>query len=73
MHPPEEPLQRHPDVVDFTVPYSEARRRLLDQFERTYVSGLLEIHDGNVSQAAASAQVDRVHLHRIIRRHRLKG
>jgi len=73
LHPPDEPSSRSLDVVDFSVPYSEARRRLLDQFERTYVSGLLERHDGNVSQAAASAQVDRVHLHRIIRRHRLKG
>jgi DNA-binding NtrC family response regulator len=74
LHPPaDEPSPARLDVVDFGIPYSEARRRLLDQFERTYVLGLLERHDGNVSQAAASAQVDRVHLHRLIRRHRLKG
>jgi two-component system, NtrC family, response regulator GlrR len=54
LHPPaDEPSPARLDVVDFGIPYSEARRRLLDQFERTYVLGLLERHDGNVSQAAA--------------------
>ena len=46
--------------------------RLLDTFERRYVQALLQLHGGKVSAAAASAQVDRVHLHRLIRRHRLK-
>ena len=66
---PAQPLQ----AIDVNVPYSEARRRLLDAFERTYVSTLLEHDEGNVSHAATAAQVDRVHLHRLIRRHRLKG
>jgi DNA-binding NtrC family response regulator len=71
--PPEEGPPARLDVVDVSVPYPEARRRLLDTFEQNYVRALLERHEGNVSQAAASAQVDRVHLHRLIRRHRLKG
>ena len=66
---PAPPLQ----AVDVSVPYAEARRRLLDSFERSYVSSLLEHHEGNVSHAATAAEVDRVHLHRLIRRHRLKG
>jgi DNA-binding NtrC family response regulator len=74
LHPPHEAaLPASLDVVDPSVPYSEARRRLLDTFEQRYVRALLERHEGNVSQAAASAQVDRVHLHRLIRRHRLRG
>ena len=60
-------------LVDSTVPYSDARRMFLDNFERSYVKALLERHEGNVSQAAAAARVDRVHLHRLIRRHRVKG
>ena len=74
LHPtPEEPSPQRLDVLDVSIPYSEVRRRLLDAFEQNYVSALLERHDGNVSKAAETAQVDRVHLHRIIRRHRLKG
>jgi two-component system, NtrC family, response regulator GlrR len=60
-------------LVDVEVPYSAARRMLLDNFERGYVKALLERHEGNVSQAAGAAQVDRVHLHRLIRKHRVKG
>jgi len=74
LHPvPDEASPAPPQMIDVSVPYSEARRRLLDAFERGYVSALLERHEGNVSHAATSAQVDRVHLHRLIRRHRLKG
>jgi DNA-binding NtrC family response regulator len=60
-------------AIDVSVPYSEAKKQLVDGFERSYVAALLEHHQGNISQAAAAAQVDRVHLHRLIRRHRLKS
>jgi len=74
LHPsPEDEASQTLTTVDASVAYSEARRSLLDSFERSYVKALLERHEGNVSQAAAAAQVDRVHLHRLIRRHRLKG
>ena len=74
LHPSvEDGPAQHLTVVDASVPYSEARRTLLDNFERSYVRALLERHEGNVTQASAAAQVDRVHLHRLIRRHRLKG
>jgi DNA-binding NtrC family response regulator len=73
LHPaPEEPIPLT-GPVDVSLPYSEARRRLVEVFERGYVAALLERHGGNVTQAAAAAQVDRVHLHRLIRRHRLKS
>jgi two-component system, NtrC family, response regulator GlrR len=70
---PEEPLPARADVVDVSIPYAEARRRMLDTFEQSYVRALLDRHEGNVSQAAVTAQVDRAHLHRIIRRHGLRG
>jgi two-component system, NtrC family, response regulator GlrR len=74
LHPSPEDAPAAPMAsVDPRVPYSEARRTLLDNFERSYVKALLEQHEGNVSQAASAAQVDRVHLHRLIRRHRLKS
>ncbi|MCC7536598.1 MAG: hypothetical protein IT379_10315, partial [Deltaproteobacteria bacterium] len=34
---------------------------------------LLEKHKGNVSEAARSAGLNRTYLHRLIRRHRVRG
>jgi two-component system, NtrC family, response regulator GlrR len=59
-------------AVDARVPYPEARRRALEGFERAYVKALLELHKGKVSQAAESADIDRVHLYRLIKRHHVK-
>ncbi len=58
--------------IDPRIPYPEARRRALDAFERQYVEALLQLHGGKVSQAAASADIDRVHLYRLIKRHRVR-
>jgi DNA-binding NtrC family response regulator len=70
---PEEPSPQALDALDVSIPFSEARRRLLATFEKNYVRELLERHGGNVSQAAATAGVDRAHLHRIMRRHQMRG
>src|SRR5215468_9318730 len=59
-------------MIDARLPYPEARRRALDSFEREYVEKLLQLHGGKVSQAAASADIDRVHLYRLIKRHRVR-
>jgi two-component system, NtrC family, response regulator GlrR len=59
-------------TVDAHLPYAEARQRALAEFEKRYMQALLELHQGKVSEAAESAQVTRVHLYRLIRRHHLK-
>ncbi len=56
--------------VDATLPYGVAKRRAVDAFERVYVQKLLELHGGNVTAAAQVAEIDRVSLHRIMRRSR---
>ena len=56
-----------------SIPFSEARRRLLADFEQGYVRALLERHGGNVSRAAVTAGVDRAHLHRIRRRQKMRS
>jgi DNA-binding NtrC family response regulator len=61
-----------PREVDLSLPYDQARRAALDEFERRYVMGLLRANQGNVSQAAGAAGVTRVHLYRLLRRHGLK-
>jgi len=53
-------------------PYAVARRRAIDAFERAYVRELLALHNGKVSPAATSAEVDRVYLYKLARRHGLR-
>lgn len=56
--------------VDVGLPYAEARKQAIHDFERIYIEALLQRSGGNVSQAARDAKIDRVYLHRLIRRHR---
>lgn len=60
--------ESEPPVVDGRVPLREARKRWVRHFERAYLRDLLRLTDGNVSAAAEIAEVDRVHLHRLLRR-----
>lgn len=58
--------------LDWRLPLSEARKRAVDAFERAYVEHALARHEGKVSQAAIEADVDRVYLYRLMRKHGLK-
>lgn len=58
--------------VDPKLPYAEARRLALDDFERRYLRALLDLHQGKVSQTAVGADMDRVYLYRLLRRHGIK-
>ncbi|MBI4820075.1 MAG: sigma 54-dependent Fis family transcriptional regulator [Deltaproteobacteria bacterium] len=57
--------------VGVDLPYKEARTRMLVAFEREYVRGLLARHGGNVSKASRAAGIDRVYLHRLIKKYEL--
>lgn len=50
------------------LPYTEARRRALIEFERAYVTELLSRARGNISQAAREAGLDRSNFKRVLRR-----
>ncbi len=52
--------------------YAEARRDALSAFERDYVEAVLACSGGNVSKAARIANIDRVYLHRLMRRHEMQ-
>ena len=73
--PPMEEEWRSPSSisVDPRLSYAEARRRALDAFERAYLQRLLELHGGSVSEAARAAGINRVYMHRLLRRHALRG
>ncbi len=43
------------------------------QLEAAYLTELLERHDGNVSQAAKAAGIDRKTFHRLINKYRIRG
>ncbi len=58
--------------VDVELSYADARRQAIHDFERIYVEALLVRSQGNVSKAAREAKIDRVYLHRLIRRHRTR-
>jgi len=52
--------------------YREAKAEALEQFERRYLSALIEACDGNASEAARRARMDRSHLLTLLRRHGLR-
>ena len=49
--------------------YKEAKERLLCEWERRFISDLLARADGNVSEAARRGGLDRVYLHRLMKKH----
>lgn len=51
----------------FALPYKDARDKLLEDFQASYLSRLLAKHEGNVSRAAQDSGVKRQYLHRLMR------
>lgn len=60
-------------IVGADLPYKEARARMIQAFEREYAQALLERTAGNVSRAARIAGIDRVYLHRLIKKYGISG
>jgi DNA-binding NtrC family response regulator len=57
-----------PDDAPASGTYTEARRQVLDDFDRRYATGLLGATAGNVSQAARLAGLDRTNFRRLMKR-----
>lgn len=55
--------------VDLAIPFKQAKEQLVQSWEREYISALLAKHDGHISRAARDAGIDRVHLHRLLKKH----
>ncbi|MEJ2239154.1 MAG: helix-turn-helix domain-containing protein, partial [Gemmatimonadales bacterium] len=53
-------------------PYHQARDRVLADFERTYLTALVNRAAGNMSKAARLAGVDRTTLYRLMEKHGLQ-
>jgi DNA-binding NtrC family response regulator len=68
--PPATPSQRPPSLeeVDLEIPFKIAKDRVIDDFERRYLSALLDKTGGNLSSAARKAGIDRMYLHRLVQK-----
>ena len=51
------------------VPFKDAKQQLISEFEQAYITDLLRRHNGNISQAARSAGIERAYLQRLIRKY----
>lgn len=71
-----QPTQAEPSddelTIDITRPLRSVRDRWVQHVERQYLERLLAAHANNVSAAARVAEVDRVHLHRLLAKHGLR-
>lgn len=56
-------------TFDPSIPFREAKRRAMEQWERWYVLTLLEYTHGNLSRASRVAQTDRTYLRKLYRRY----
>jgi DNA-binding NtrC family response regulator len=72
-------LARHPEIVarqmaplpldvDVSIPFKEAKRKLVDELERKYITELIDAHGGNVSAAARAADLDRMTIYKMLYR-----
>ena len=55
------------------MPFRISKDAVIDSFERSYLSQLLEAAGGNMSKAARMAGMDRMYLHRLVQKHGLRG
>jgi len=67
--------QRAPDSAAATRArrFREAKREVVDRFERAYLEDLMRLHAGNVTAAASQAGMLRSALQRLLRKHRIRS
>jgi transcriptional regulator with PAS, ATPase and Fis domain len=74
-------LARHPEMIarqiqtgpssleiDVSVPFKEAKKKIVEELERRYITELLDAHQGNVSAAARAADLDRMTIYKMLYR-----
>ncbi|HUS66805.1 MAG TPA: sigma 54-interacting transcriptional regulator [Kofleriaceae bacterium] len=67
--PPELP----PAAVDLRQPLRTGKQRVIEAFERAYVSAMLTETGNNISETARRAGMDRMSIHRILQRLGMRG
>jgi len=54
--------------IDVAIPFKHAKQSVINEFEKRYISRLLEQHGGNISAAARAAGIDRMSIHKMLHR-----
>ena len=62
-----------PGRIDLGQPLRVGKQQAIEAFERAYVTAMLDACDGNVSECARRAGMDRMSIHRILQRLGLRG
>jgi len=57
--------------IDPDQPFLEAKKRLVESFERDYLQSQMERSDGNIAKAARLSDMDRSYFKRLLKRHGL--
>ena len=57
----------------YQLPYKEAKRLLVDHFERGYLQRLQQQHGANIWRMAKSAAIDRHMVRKLLHKHRVEG
>jgi DNA-binding NtrC family response regulator len=58
--------------IDLSIPFRAGKKRLIDDYEREYVTAMLAACNGNVSEAARRAGIERISMYRTLQRLGLK-
>ena len=62
---------REVHAIPLDAPLKEAKREIIDNFEREYLARMLARHNGNVSRAARDSGINRRTFHRLLARHEI--
>ena len=63
------PGGRAEELVDEGVPFKEAKQRITDAFEASYLKALLDKYGGNITRSAQAAGLTRYHLRELAKRY----
>lgn len=55
------------------VPFNVLKKKVIQSFEYDYVDELLKINNGNVTESAKMAKLDRANLLRMMRKYKIKS
>ena len=58
-------------MIDFHAPFHDAKDALIGRFEREYLAQVIARTQGNMSEAARQAGIDRTTLYRLMDKHEL--
>jgi DNA-binding NtrC family response regulator len=61
-----------PAPVDLGLPFRDAKARVVEEFERAYIAGVLEAHAGKLTAAAKHADMDPKNFHEKLTRYGLR-